>query len=343
MKVVFEKKDYMLCSVPVPKGYPQSQTHVGVMKLGGSTLLTSSPYPSVRRETWKEYLRAIIRRLSFGYFCKNIRGEFFENPCLYISADGISFRLLRARPLMETPDPEFGLPAFNSDPDLFIESNNIYTLNRAIYRTKLTPERKRDEYIIRIYLIKGQLINNKYKYISTSLFKETTDLIVSPCLTYFKGKYIYTSLWTNCYNDGEDFDGMRFIKSNTIDGLSNNENWLPIEVNTDIWIPWHMSLFVHNDTLYTIVACVKRGQPRRCYQMLGVFDQKLQKLTIYPQPLTDYNSYRGAAYVDYNDQFVLYSTTVDEKLKGGMSCDGREIIMTSKLTFREVLRKVQGE
>jgi hypothetical protein len=340
MKTIFDKTDFSLCDVPAPKGYPQSQTHVGVFPTRGVELLTTSPYPNVKRPKWAEYVRAAIRKSSFGLLCKSVCGESFENPCIYSSGDGVSFKLMQSHPLMETPEAYYGLPAFNSDPDLYAEGDTIYVLNRAIFRTKLTPGKLRDEYDIRIYLIKGLFDEGRFKYISTNLLKETTDLIVSPCLTKYRGEYVYTSLWTNCYNDGESFEGLKYIKACSIDGLYQNENWSTIKVNTDKWIPWHMSVFAYKDRLYSIVACVESGKPLRCWQMLGVFDEELKILTIYETPLTDYNSYRGAAYVDETGMFVLYSTTVGEKISGGKSVDGREVIM-AKMPFDELLNKLR--
>lgn len=337
---VFSKKDFSLCIAYVPKGYPQSQTHVGVARIGGRTIMVSSPFPNIKRNKFLTYCRVGLRKLSLGLFFNEKPGEYYENPCIYINDDqnhpSKIFRLLQTRPLMEPLDPFYGLPAYNSDPDIYVEGDSIYVLNRCIYRTRLTPQRKRDEYDIRIFLIKGLFIDGKYKYMSTNLFKETTDLIVSPCLTRYKGKYIYTSLWTNSYNDGESFEGLRFIEGNKIEDLASNEDWLDVHVDVNEWIPWHMSLLNYNEKLYSIVACVKRGEPHRCYQMLGVFDDDLGRMTIYPTPLSDIPSYRGAAYVDEKGMFVLYNTTVYEKMKGGRSVDGREIIMAS-MPFEKLL------
>lgn len=342
MNIIFNRFDFKLCNIPTPRSYPQSQTHTGVQKVGDIVLLTSSPFPSVVRERFELYLRAALYKVSFGLFCKSIRGESYENPFIYSSIDGLDFTLMQSRPLMEKPDPYYGLPAFNSDPDLFVEGKDIYVLNRVIYRTKLTPERKHDDYEIRIFLIKGVLDEGRFKYYSTTLLKETTDLIVSPCITKYRGRYLYMSLWTNCYNDGVSFEGLRFVSADTVDGLAKTENWSSVEVIMDKWIPWHMSVFSYKDRLFSIVACIEKGYPHRCWQMLGEFSEDLTKMNIYPNPLTDYNSYRGAAYVDEKGDFVLYTTTVGEKIKGGRSCDGREVLM-AKMNFESLLKRVSEE
>ena len=340
MDVVFKRNEFLLCDVPVPSGYPQSQTHAGVFKSEDGIVITTSPYPNVARSKLFNIIRVAIRKLSIGLLFNEERSEYFENPCIYLSKDGLHFHLMQSRPLMESPDAYYGFPAYNSDPDLYIENNDIYVLNRSIYRTELTPEEKRDEYQIRIYLIHGILDKGRFKYISTFLFKETTDLIVSPCLTFFKGQYIFTSLWTNCYNDGVSFDGLRYVHSASIESLGNNQDWRHVEVEGGDWIPWHMSLFVYEEKLYSILACVRRGCPHRCYQMLGAFNDSMTKLEIYKNPLTDYNSYRGSAYVDADGIFRLYSTTVNELIKGGHSCDGREIIYAAR-PFTDVLNMIR--
>lgn len=343
MDAVFKKSDFQLCSVPVPEGYPQSQTHVGVALAGELVLLSSSPFPSIKSSKLRAYLHTALRKATGGLLFNGERAESFENPCIYSSKDGISFRLMQSHPLMETPDAYYGLPAFNSDPDIFVEDDNIYILNRAIYRTKLTPGKHRDEYNIRIYLIDGQLDEGRFKYLSTQLVMETDELIVSPCLTSYRGNYIYTSLWTNCYNDGESFEGLRFLQSDSITGLFDKVQWHNVQVNTEKWIPWHMSLFTHDDRLYAIVACVERGKGgHRCWQMLGEYSDDLTSMKIYSTPLTDYKAYRGAAYVDKNGVFYLYSTTVHEKLIGSKSVDGRDVIMAS-IPFNELLKKLRRQ
>ena len=338
---VFSEHDFNLCDIPVPDNYPQSQTHAGVAPINGYVILTSSPFPSITEKVALRYLKAIIRKVSYGRFCKLVRGESYENPCLYISDAGkpTEFRLMQTRPLMEQPDPYYGYPSFNSDPDLFVENETIYVINRMIFRTRLTPGRNRDEYMIRHYFIKGILDNGRFKYLSTRLIYESDDLSVSPCLTKFRNGYIMTNLYTNCYNDGESFEGLRYVSGDTIESVTSRHDWMDISVDTSKYLPWHMSLFVHEEKLYTIVACVKRGEDHRCYQMLGVFSDGLTKLRIYDTPLCNYNSYRGSAYVSNDGIFHLYSTTVNEKIRGGKSVDGREVIYAS-MPFKELLKKI---
>lgn len=213
-------------------------------------------------------------------------------------------------------------------------------LNRAVYRTKLTSGKHRDELEIRLYLIHGAIDNDKYKYWGTNLIAESTELSVSPCLTKYNGKYILMQLYTNCYNDGESFEGMKYQTYDNIRDVGSNVRKSIIKVNTDKYIPWHMSLFHHTNKLYALVSCIQRGVSHRCFQLLGSFSQNLDQITIYDTPLTDYNSYRGAAYVNSMGEFCLYSTTVNEKIKNGKSVAGREIIYAHK-PFMDILDMIQ--
>lgn len=343
MNQVFGISDFYLCDVPVPTGYPQSQTHAGCTLKRGIIYLTTSPYPIIRYSRFVSYIRIVLRKLSFGYLCKNIRGEYFENPCLYFcKMDGqenpIKFNLIQSRPLMEPVDGYYGYPAYNSDPDILIDNEYTYILNRVFYRTSS----QRGNQVIRLYVIKGVIEVDKFKLLSIDLFKETTYPFVSPCLTQYKGNYLLFFLHTDCYNDGNSFEGLRFIKAKNILDLKCNEEWNNVVVDIQDYIPWHMSIFSYQGRLYAIVACVKRGFPKRCYQMFGEFDEELNTLNIYSTPLTEIDSYRGAAYVDENGMFSLYTSTVNFKTKRGKSVDGREILF-ARIRFEELLKKLRNK
>lgn len=340
---IFIRDQFELCDVPVPKGYPQSQTHVGVSQRNGKVYLTSSPFPELRQSKFVAYAKAIIRKCTHGMLFKIVRAESYENPLLYVSTNehGSCFMLMQSKPLMEQPDPIFGYPAFNSDPDIFIEGGKAYILNRAIFRTKLTPGRFRDEYCIRVYLIEGSLDGNRFNLNGINLINESDKLSVSPCLVKYQEKYRYFELFTNCYNDGNSFDGLKYKTFDTIDQLKTKDaQWKTVCINEYEYLPWHMSVFEYDGKLYSVLACVKKGEPKYCYQLLGEFSSTLDKLTIYNKPLTDYNSYRGHAYVDDNGFFHLYTTTVREKLHNGKSVDGREIL-TASMNFEDLLKQVR--
>lgn len=341
---IFNKSDFTLCNVPVPKGYPQSQTHSGIALYKDSYILTTSPFPSIKRNIWIARLRQAIYILSFKKIFSGKRDEYYENPLIYKGTQNseppTNFKLMQERPLMECPDAYYGLPAFNSDPDLFIEGDTVNILNRAIYRTKLCPGETLNKYYIRLFLIQGIVDGEKFKFYKNELLKENEKIFVSPCFLKYKNRYLLTYLDTVAYIDGKTFDGLYYVTADTIDGIRSNENWIKVEVNVLGYLPWHMSIFEYRGVLYTIIACVEEGIGHRCWQMLGVFSNDLSTLKIFKTPLTDYASYRGAALVRDDGEFILYNTTVHEKIKGGKSVDGREVMM-AHMPFEELLSKLK--
>lgn len=65
---IFRKDEFELCEVPVPEGYPQSQTHCGVICVDGSYILSTSPYPVPKRSKWLVYIMAVLKKISFGIY-----------------------------------------------------------------------------------------------------------------------------------------------------------------------------------------------------------------------------------------------------------------------------------
>ena len=343
-KPVFRKEDFTLCNVPVPKGYPRSQTHSGIAIYDGQYYLTASPYPEIRCGRWRAYLRIAIQKLSMGNFCRN--GEYYENPCLYIGVSSHSeevpfnFRPLQPFPLLNTPQPLNGFPAYNSDPDIFIDKDEVFILNRSVYRTSNQPESL--GCITKISLIRGALNDEHYIYKGWDIIKEWGKPYASPCFTKFRNKYLFTYLDTNSAIDSETFNGLYIQQLNHIDELKSNTSYSKVDVKCNDFLPWHMSLFQYDGILYTIIACVKKGdKTHKVWQMLGKFNEDLTELTIFPVPLTDYNSYRGAACVRNDGLFILYSTTVFESVAGSTSVDGRNIIV-AQMPFEEVLKVVNN-
>ncbi len=340
MEPVFKKSDFTLCDVPVPMGYPQSQTHAGIGLLSdGTYVLTTSPYPNVKYKLWVSYLRAAIRKIS-RYKLLNRAAETYENPCIYIGEENngstpVRFRLAQSYPLMPPLEPLFGFPSFNSDPDIYIENDTIYVLNRSIYRME-----GRYNYYMRLFLIEGRMKNGIFLQNSVELLREGKEVVGSQCMTKYKGRYILTDVMTNSYNDGYTYNGIRYLSSDTINGLKDEKEWHIVKTNEGENLPWHMSLFQYNGKLFSIIACVKKGEPHRCWQMLGEFNDDLSELYIDKVPLTDYKSYRGAALVNDKGEFQLYNTTVHEKVKGSNAVDGRNVIVAA-MPFSELLNKVR--
>lgn len=343
-KPFFSKEQLILCDVPVPKGYPQSQTHSGVAVHDGRVYLTTSPFPGKKYSLNVSRMRKLLRKLSGGILCNPINGEAFENPCLYvgIGSDGsipTHFIPMTSKPLMNTPDSLFGFPAYNSDPDIYIEDGHFYIMNRIVYRTKVMKGHY--DSVTYIYLIKGTEINEKFRLESVKLIKEWKEPFVSPCLTKYGDKYVFTYLESKSALDAKSFDGLYLQTIGSIDELSKNECYRKVKVNAGDLLPWHMSLFNYEGNLYSIIACVKNGdRSRKIWQMFGEFNSELTELTIYQTPLTDFNSYRGSAFVSESGRFVLYETTVWEKISGGKSVDGREVMM-AQCDFSKLLSEIK--
>lgn len=345
MNPVFDRTAFNLCTVPVPKGYPQSQTHVGVAQYHDRVYLVSSPFPNPRRGLLKGYFYAGVHRLFGPQFMPIIDGEYYENPCLYAGKEVgdklvCEFYQIANNPLMQTPFPVYGYPSFNSDPDIFIENGRVSIINRVIYRTSEFKNGRYD-YFVKIYRLFGEIVNDCFLFEGTELIRESNETCASPSHIFFNGRYILTYLNTNSYNDGRTFDGLFMVESNDLLGIKEEKRVRKISVESSQgFLPWHMSLFSYKSKLYAVVACVEPGVDHCCKQMLGLFDDDLSELTIFSRPLTTLNSYRGSAYVNEKNEFILYSTTVNERFKGGLSVDGREIIVT-KMLFDELLEKFQ--
>lgn len=334
MEVFFERSQFTICDVPVPRGYPQSQTHCGIAISDGKYYLTTSPYPAVIHSKFHNYFVAIIRRISFHLLFRiTTPPDAYENPCLYIGTQNennqvTQFSMMQESPLIDKPLNYYGLPAFNSDPDIFIERGIIYVLNRSVYRTELLSGQQY-KYVNRLYLIEGEDDDRKFKMTSIQLFKEyNKKILASPCLCFHNDQYRLFELESLAYNDGITFNGLYMLSSPSLGGLKVSENWVKIEIETYNMLPWHMSIFSSEGKLYSIIACVIKNKPKRCWLMLGEFNDELTKLHIYKKPLSDYNSYRSSAIV-HDGIFTLYNATVGEKIKGGHSVDGREILVAS--------------
>ena len=344
MNVIFKREDFTLCDVPVPKGYPQSQTHSGVAYHNGNYYMVTSPYPNYKRNKVCLYTMAAIRKLTKNHYGVIKLGEFYENPCLYVNSQSsdlppVSFRMMTSGALMENPEKLYGLPTFNSDPDIFIDDDNIYVLNRSVIRTELLVGGGYRS-VIKLYLLNGKDVNGRFSLDECCILKCGNKTIISPCLQKIGEKYVLMYLDTNSYNDGSTYKGLFCQFSDSLKGFQEEGIIKTINVDAGSYVPWHMSLFKYQEKLYSIIACVKKGIGHRCWQMLAEFNDNLSELKIYQTPLRDFASYRGAACVTETGRFVLYNTTVHEKIKGSKSVDGRDVIM-AKMPFDELINSLK--
>ena len=338
MSCIFNREQFRLCKVPVPKGYPQSQTHCGIICVGGVCYMTTSPYPNPRRPLLLLYFLLFLRKVTFRLFDPFYRGEDFENPCIYTSDDTnkigfpTSFKMMEGSPLMSKPIDKYGLGSYCSDPDISYKDGLFYILNRTSFRKGKTGISEKD-YETHSFLIIGKEYNKKIQVLNILHLFEEND--VSPCMLYFKGRFIYFSLISSSYNDGKPCKALYMRESK----CPTDNSWgykQVISIEKGQYEPWHISVFEYNNHLYAIIACVKQGEKQRCWQMLGEFSEDLTRLIIYQTPLTDYKSYRGSAFVTQQGEFVLYTTTMNEHIRKGNSVDGREIIM-AHMSFQKLL------
>ena len=337
---IFRKDEFELCEVPVPEGYPQSQTHCGVICVDGSYILSTSPYPVPKRSKWLVYIMAVLKKISFGIYNPFYVGEDFENPCLYMGEPKENrgyptiFRLLNGSPVMKKAEDLYGMGSYCSDPDISYHDGLYYLINRTTIRKARTGDVDID-YDTKVHLTIGSICDGGFNIQKQiCLFK---DKDVSPCMRYYKGRYIYLSLRTTSYNTGRPCEALFLRESMLPEGPWSTKTFINIEKGN--YEPWHFSVFDFEDKLYAIIACVRHGEKQRCWQMLGEFDEGLTTLKIYQTPLTDYKSYRGSALVtDYGD-FVFYNSVVNEKIKKGKSVDGREVIVASR-SFESLIKKI---
>jgi len=342
MKPIFSDKDLTVCDVSVPKGYPQSQTHAGVAIYNGRVYLTASPYPQIRYSRFVGHLRGLLYRISNGKL-PILHGDIEENPMLYWGEKGVDapvkFTPYIGNPIVSLPPALFGYPAFNSDPDIYIENDDIYVINRE-YLRRIPSDAK--HYVgdsrIRLDMVHFKATEDGVEYLNAGIFKESDENILSPCLTKWNGKYRLIYLDTFSYLYPETECHLYMESADSVMGRYGGKQEIKIE--SEGFIPWHLSVFWHDNRLYSVVACVKKGHPKRLYQMLGVFDEALMKLSIYQKPLVAIPSYRGTAYVTEDGEFILYSTTDKYPLKGSKAVDGKDVVM-GKMLFEKLLTAIK--
>ena len=342
----FKKEDFILCDVPVPEGYPQSQTHAGIAVHNGKYYLTCSPYPLKKYSRLQIYAKLLLQKLTLGKWGQFIDADSYENPLLYEGIDNggkppFKFRLLQPAPLMDRPKIIEGVQSYNSDPDIFVEDDTFYVLNRSYYRYKDTSVQIGQRTLISI--IEGRIHNGEFSINKNEELTQTEKSFLSPCITRYNNQYIYTYIESNSAIDGKTFEGIYLSICQSIDDFKKTVSFKKIEIDSTDLLPWHMSLFSHDDTLYAIIACAKKNCKKITMQpYLGRFDKDLSMLHIYRKPLVGLNSYRGAACVLSDGRFVLYSTTVYEKIYGSKSVDGRNVLLANT-PFNNLLKSLQNE
>lgn len=202
---IFSKEDFKLCYVPAPKGYPQSQTHSGVIDHNGRVYLTTSPFPNIKAANIRfRYIKGALRRLSRNKLFRIIPGEYYENPCLYIADkdDKTAFSPIYSNPLIIKPDNKYGLAAYNSDPDISVIDGEVYILNRQYFR------RPDAEPIINIQLIRGNLNEEGYTLVGIETIYEGIKQVISPSMCKVGDKNVFCYIDTRSVNNVKQFSGI---------------------------------------------------------------------------------------------------------------------------------------
>ena len=107
------------------------------------------------------YAVAFLQKLTRGRLGTPIDAERYENPMLYVGTSNgdyapTAFKALSPFPLMGTPEPVYGQPAYNSDPDVFIDEGRVYILNRTYFRKPATNGGAAKKEVL-LSLIKGNI------------------------------------------------------------------------------------------------------------------------------------------------------------------------------------------
>lgn len=313
-----------VCSLPLPQGYPASWTHTGIAFVkdgynGYKFFLTCTPYPSGNDD--------------------------YENPMFFYAnarADGkppIEFIPFSGNPLQDTPET-----GYNADADIIYLNGNIYVTNRPYDGTKqwvnvqkCTVDGDAFSFGEPITLYTSEQPPANFGFPSN--YRTT---LVSPSVVEYGGKVRFYQLATNSYNNLSDCKALIIMEGDDLE-TPNGFSLLKYGSIFGAGIePWHISIFQHGGKLYAVVCCVDVEHSVigrvKSFNYLAVSEDG-ENFRIYPRPLSNVLSYRSAACVTDDGVFVLYLATLSYKPVGGVSSDGREIVMAS-MPFSDLLEEI---
>ena len=311
-RIVIGGRKFSFCTIPVPEGYKQSQTHPSILYFpnqwhGYSHLLATTPYHK-----------------------RNIR---FENPCIYYASEAGSPTIFSPHPTNPIIPLPSGKTAYNSDPCLFFENNRLYLINRKCERA---PDLREIEVC---YSDDGIHFSQP-----ETIITETTDKkeLLSPSIIPYANKkrmyFLNTDAGTGrnkkCTGidiyEGTSFEQADFSLLKTGQFLNHTE--IGIE-------PWHFDLFQYDNKLYMVLCAVnirRRGLLNRMNTYLAVSDD-YQFFRIFPTPIVQLiRTYRPTAYLDGNNTLHLYFSVVGEVADDKSD---RAIALTS-FDFPDLLKKL---
>ena len=335
---VFDDKDFELCVLPLPEGYPNSWTHASIEYVKDSVngfqyFFACSPYPNYD----DKYENPMF------YYANARKGN--RPPIVFIPYDG--------NPLQETPEC-----GYNSDPDVVYLDSNLYVLNRTYIRHEIESAT----------IQKCNVSDGKFCFSSPILiydseqepkhfgFGDYKPTLISPSIIkYMHGLRCY-QLATNSYNDNSECKGVIVMKGNN----PISDHGFTVEKIGKIDMPegakpWHIDVFNYHGKLFAIICAyihpnkfilkipyLRRFylKERYCTQYLAVSDDGIN-FKAYDKPLTSINSYRSSAFVREDGLFVLYISTLAYRPKGNVSEDGRNIMVAYK-PFCEILNSLKN-
>jgi hypothetical protein len=292
-RIVIGNRAYKWCSIPVPGNCPrQSQTHPSIIYVkdkwqGATHWLATTPYPNCQVE--------------------------FENPCIYYatSLDGINaptvFTPVKNNPILSWP----GGSRFNSDVELFMENNILYSITREYDNQNLYKEIKVQT------SADGHSWSIPYTLFSTS---NADKELLSPSILKYKMKIRFYCLNGNagvyrrgiCTGidiwEGTSLSDTGFTQVAT--GKFLNKETIGIE-------PWHCDVFEYEGKLYMVLCArdVKKKTFRAPMETYLAVSENYQDFHIFPRPLVRHiKTYRPSAYIAER-RLCLYFSSIGRYLK----------------------------
>ena len=310
-RVILGGGKFAFCTIPMPTGYLQSQTHPSILYFpnkwnGYSHILATTPYPKANSR--------------------------YENPCLYYAFDEEIPTVFIPNPNNPIIPPPREKTAFNSDPCLYFENDRLYLLNRRCERTPGLRE-------IEVYYSDD---GNNFSQLATVITEDAgnRELLSPSIIQYANTKRIYflngdAGIGKNGKCKGIDiYEGTSFEKTDFTHvktGQFINSEETGIE-------PWHFDLLQFENKLYMIFCGRNRHQKgiRNHMNTYLAVSEDYQNFYIFTTPLVKLlKTYRPTAYVDSKKILHLYFSVVGEVAKDKSD----RAIALANFDFQDLLKK----
>jgi len=288
---IFGKDEIKWCTVPVPPSvYQQSQTHPSILYFpngwnGYTHWLGTTPYPDSNNK--------------------------YENPCIYYANPSTPdfppnvFTGIPKNPIY--PRPSNG--GYNSDIELFLHHDTLYAFNRENY--------DRREIEVQSSLDGFNWSATKHVYSSNDVVGKE---VLSPSIIHRNSKlYIYHlngdagNSYTGRCTSMEIMVGTSLSKPDfKFDKYGSFINQEESQIQA-----WHFDLFEYKNKLFMVFCGRKIDKQNPMYTYLAVSEDYVN-FYIYEKPLINcFNTYRPTAYIDKDDNFILYFSVVGNYVGDG--------------------------